>query len=192
MQAIQKVGAPFGAAILGSVLSSAYQSQVNIVGLPSAIANVVKEGLFGGLAVALKLGSAPLLESVRTAFVHGMDVSLVVAAGIAAAGFVLTLAFLPGRVPSKAGGIEPVEASPDRRLALFGLLLALLARKAQKPEADPAVLAALSSAVNGRYPHDWSEAQRGRAVAQDIIEPLSILLLASSVSSDAGNAICFS
>jgi DHA2 family multidrug resistance protein-like MFS transporter len=117
MQAIQKVGAPFGVAILGSVLSSAYQAQLNLAGLPPAVANVVKESLFGGLAVAHQLGSAPLLESVRTAFVHGMDVSLVVAAGIAAAGFVLTLAFLPGRAAWKAGGAEPVEASPDRSLS---------------------------------------------------------------------------
>jgi MFS transporter, DHA2 family, multidrug resistance protein len=112
MQAIQKVGAPFGAAILGSVLSSVYQAQLNLVGLPLAVANVVKESLFGGLAVALQLGSAPLLESVRIAFVHGMDVSLVVAAGIAAAGFVLTLAFLPGRAHPKAGEIELVVESP--------------------------------------------------------------------------------
>jgi Na+/melibiose symporter-like transporter len=112
MQAIQKVGAPFGAAILGSVLSSAYQAQLHLAGLPAAVAHVVKESLFGGLAVAMQLGSAPLLESVRTAFVQGMDVSLVVAAGIAAAGLVLTLAFLPGRAPSKAGGTEPVEESP--------------------------------------------------------------------------------
>ena len=111
MQAIQKVGAPFGAAILGSVLSSAYQARLNLAGLPPVVANVVKESLFGGVAVALKLGSAPLLASVRTAFVHGMDISLVVAAGIAAAGFVLALAFLPGRVPSKAGGAEPVKTS---------------------------------------------------------------------------------
>src|SRR5437868_1447272 len=97
MQALQKVGAPFGTAILGSVLSSAYQAQLNLAGLPSTVANVVKGSLFGGLAVAQQLGSASLLASVRTAFVHGMDVSLVVAAGIAAAGFVLTLAFLPGR-----------------------------------------------------------------------------------------------
>jgi len=48
MQAIQKVGAPFGVAILGSVLSSAYQAQLNLAGLPPAVANVVKESLFGG------------------------------------------------------------------------------------------------------------------------------------------------
>jgi len=117
MQALQKVGGPFGAAILGSVLISAYQGQLHLAGLPAAAANVVKESLFGGLAVAQQLGSAPLLASVRTAFVQGMDVSLVVAAGIAVAGFVLTLAFLPGRAASKAGGAEPVEASPARRRA---------------------------------------------------------------------------
>ena len=94
------------------MLNSVYQAQLNLAGLPLAVANVVKESLFGGLAVAMKLGSAPLLESVRTAFVHGMDVSLVVAAGIAAAGFVLTLAFLPGRAHPKAGEIELVEESP--------------------------------------------------------------------------------
>ncbi len=110
MQALQKVGAPFGAAILGSVLSTAYQAQLNLTGLPSAVANAVKTSLFGGLAVAGRLGSAPLLASVRTAFVHGMDVSLVVAAGIAAAGFALTLAFLPARATPRVSGLPAVEA----------------------------------------------------------------------------------
>ncbi len=50
------------------------------------------------------------------------------------------------------------------------------------------VLAALSSASDGRYPDDWSEEQRGRAMAQELIEPLSILLLASAGSLEAGNA----
>jgi EmrB/QacA subfamily drug resistance transporter len=114
MQAIQKVGAPFGAAILGSVLASVYQAQLHLVGLPPAVASVVKESLFGGLAVALQLGSAQLLYSVRTAFVHGMDVSLVVAAGIAAVGFLLTLIFLPGRATSQAGGIEQMKETAAR------------------------------------------------------------------------------
>jgi hypothetical protein len=45
--------------------------------------------------VASKLGSASLLASVRTAFVHGMDLALLVSAGIALTGVVLTLIFLP-------------------------------------------------------------------------------------------------
>jgi len=71
---------------------------------------------------------------------------------------------------------------------LFGLTLALVARRAQQPEADPQVLAALSSAMDGRYLRDWSEEERGRAVAQEVLEPLSILLLTSAASSEAGHA----
>lgn len=80
-------------------------------------------------------------------------------------------------------------AGPNRRQALFGVLLALLSRRAQRPEADPQFLATLSSLVDGRYPQTWSEVQRGRAVAQDIIEPLAIQLLLSSVSHGGAAAI---
>jgi len=107
LQALQKTGGPFGAAILGSVLSTNYQAQLNLAQLPPAAAGVVKESLFGGLAVAQQLGSAQLLATVRAAFVHGMDVSLMVAAGIAAGGIVLTLLFLPARAAAKAGGATP-------------------------------------------------------------------------------------
>ncbi len=68
----------------------------------------------------------------------------------------------------------------DRSRALLGLTLALLARRAQQPDADPHILATLSSSVDGRYPHEWSDEQRGKAVARDVIEPLSIMLLLSS------------
>jgi hypothetical protein len=113
LQALQKTGGPFGAAILGSVLSTAYQARLNLAQLPPAAAGVVKESLFGGLAVAQQLGSAQLLATVRAAFVHGMDVSLMVAAGIAAGGIVLTLLFLPARAAAKAGGATPSLAQEE-------------------------------------------------------------------------------
>ena len=97
LQALQKVGGPFGAAIMGSVLSTAYQADLDLAGLPPAVVTAVKGSVFGGLAVAHRLGSAALLDSVRAAFVHGMDVSLIVSAGIAVAGLVLALAFMPLR-----------------------------------------------------------------------------------------------
>ena len=40
-----------------------------------------------------------LLHAVQTAFTHGMDVSLLVAAAIAGAGAILALFLLPGRRP---------------------------------------------------------------------------------------------
>jgi MFS transporter, DHA2 family, multidrug resistance protein len=109
MQALQKMGGPLGTAILGSVLSSVYLSKLDLTGLPAAVASVVRQSLFGGLAVAARLHSAALQGMVRGAFVDGMDVSLVVAAGIAVAGVLLTLVFLPARAtvaPSTGAAVK--------------------------------------------------------------------------------------
>jgi MFS transporter, DHA2 family, multidrug resistance protein len=108
MQALQKVGGPFGAAIMGSVLSTVYQGDLGLAGLPPAAASAVRGSVFGGLTVAHRLGSASLQESVRTAFVHGMDVSLVVSAGIAVVGILLALAFMPLRSAAPAPKEEPI------------------------------------------------------------------------------------
>ncbi len=94
----------------------------------------------------------------------------------------LFLREIPLRKAHNAPAVQPAESpDPRRSRALLGLVLALMAREAQKPGADPAVVATLSNTVDGRYPHTWSDEERARAVAQDIIEPLSISLLASSV-----------
>lgn len=71
MQAVQKAGAPLAAAILGSVLSAAYRSQLHLAGLPAAAAGAVRGSVFAGLAVARKLGSATLTDLIRAAFAHG-------------------------------------------------------------------------------------------------------------------------
>ncbi len=74
----------------------------NLAGLPASAAAAVRQSVFGGVAVASKLHSAALLTSVRTAFVHGMDLALIVSAGIAEAGVVLTVVFLPAsNAPAK-------------------------------------------------------------------------------------------
>src|SRR6266568_1692275 len=101
LQAVNKTGGPFGAAILGSVLLTAYQSSVDLSGLPPPAAAAVRSGIFGGVAVARKIGSPALLGSVRTSFVHGIDLALVVSAGIAMAGLVLAAAFLPRQTAGK-------------------------------------------------------------------------------------------
>jgi len=101
LQAVNKTGGPFGAAILGSVLLTAYQSSVDLSGLPPPAAAAVRSGIFGGVAVARKIGSPALFGSVRTSFVHGIDLALVVSAGIAMAGLVLAAAFLPRQTAGK-------------------------------------------------------------------------------------------
>ena len=111
MQALQKTGGPLGTAIQGSVLSSVYLSQLHLASLPATAASVVRESLFGGIAVATMLHATALLSMVRGAFVDGMDISLVVAAGIAVVGMLLTLAFLPARATPKVSGVPVVKAA---------------------------------------------------------------------------------
>src|SRR5262252_5021117 len=104
MQTVQKTGAPLSAAILGSVIASGYQSQLPLAGLPAAAAGAVRSGVFAGIAVARKLGSPALLESVRSAFVHGIGLMLWVSAGLAVVAVILALLFLPWRATTAAPG----------------------------------------------------------------------------------------
>jgi len=83
---------------------------------------------------------------------------------------------------------EQAETLPVRSRALLGLTLALIAQEAQLPEADPQILETLSSASSGRYPQTWSAEQVGRAVARDLLEPLSIKLLDSSTGNGREHA----
>jgi EmrB/QacA subfamily drug resistance transporter len=110
VQAIVKLGPAFGATILGSVLNSTYQSHVSVTGLPAATAAQVQQSVFKGLAVAQQLGSPALADSVRTAFVAGMDDASRVAAIIAAVALVGTLVLLPRRSSAAAGDSAVSEA----------------------------------------------------------------------------------
>ncbi|MGA2012806.1 MAG: MFS transporter [Solirubrobacteraceae bacterium] len=96
MQAVNKTGGPLGTAVLGSILSSGYLAGLRLGGLPGAAAQAARQSIFGAVAVAGRLHSLALLSSARAAFVHGMDQSLLVSAGIAIAGVLLSLLFLPG------------------------------------------------------------------------------------------------
>jgi MFS family permease len=114
VQALKSIGAPLGSAILGSVIAAGYQARLTVGGLPPAAAATARTSLFGALGVARDLKSAALLASARGAFVHGMDAALLVAAGIAAAGLVFTLAFLPGR-PRSPRSPRPREGAEAAR-----------------------------------------------------------------------------
>ncbi len=111
MMAVRTVGGTFGVAILGSLLNSAYHSRLQLAGLPPAAVTAVRSSVFGGITVARKLGSALLLDSVRLAFVHAMDVMLWTIGGVAVAGVVLTLAFFPA-MPSRPKTARQPAAGP--------------------------------------------------------------------------------
>jgi MFS transporter, DHA2 family, multidrug resistance protein len=106
--ALRQVGATLGAAVLGTILNSAYQSRLDLAGVPASVAGTIRSGVSQGVAVARATGSAPLLQSTRIAFVHGLDLMLWCCAGIAIAAALLALAFLPRR----AGAAQEYPAGP--------------------------------------------------------------------------------
>jgi EmrB/QacA subfamily drug resistance transporter len=178
-----------GVAVLATVLTSAIT-----ISVPAAIANGGTPNL-ANLPPAIRAVAEQSLHTFQSQYITGLDHAYMTTFVIASLVTILCL-FLPGwpgnwdpKARQRAANARMVaQAAPttNRSRALLGLILAMLARKAQGPQPDPQVLATLSAAVDGRYPHDWSEEQRGKAVAQDVIEPLSILLLASSVNGDGG------
>ncbi|TMR29728.1 DHA2 family efflux MFS transporter permease subunit [Nonomuraea zeae] len=85
-QSIRTLGGSFGAAVLGSILTSAYRA---------AVPEQARESVFAGLAAARSAGFAALEGTVRSAFVHGLDLVLVTGGGLGLLGLLLALAWLP-------------------------------------------------------------------------------------------------
>jgi DHA2 family multidrug resistance protein-like MFS transporter len=120
MSAVRQVGATIGVAVLGTLISNGYTSRLHLGGLPPAAASAVRSNVAGGVAVAQRLGSATLLDTVRAAFIHGMDIMLWTCGGIAVASALLALAFLPRRFsPADDAPTEPA-ASPAPSEAQLG------------------------------------------------------------------------
>ncbi len=110
IQSVTKLGPAFGATILGSVLNSTYQAHLQLSGLPGPAVAAMRRSVFAGIAVGQHLHSPALLDSVRAAFVAGMDAGLLVSAGCALAGALIALIALPARAtPPVAAPVRPLE-----------------------------------------------------------------------------------
>jgi MFS transporter, DHA2 family, multidrug resistance protein len=134
--AMRQVGGTIGVAVLGTVLATVYRGGLRLAGigaaLPARAAAAVRSSVAGGVGVAHALtaeahklgaaggparaGSAALLGTVRTSYVHGLDVMLWVCAGIAVASALLALAFLPSRAagsgrPTSQDGAAPQDSA---------------------------------------------------------------------------------
>jgi DHA2 family multidrug resistance protein-like MFS transporter len=97
LMSLRMVGGAIGVAILGSVVNSAYRGAVDVGGLPPEAANAVRDGVATGVRAARELHSSALLESVQSAFVHGMDMMLLTCSAIAVLGLLIGVFFLPNR-----------------------------------------------------------------------------------------------
>jgi DHA2 family multidrug resistance protein-like MFS transporter len=112
LEAIDEVGGPLGIAILGSVVGAGYVAHLDLSGLSGPLAATVRQSVFAGVAAGQKLHSPQLIESVRYAFVHGMQLAFLVSAGISVVGALLTVIFLPRSNASMTSDQPGREADP--------------------------------------------------------------------------------
>jgi EmrB/QacA subfamily drug resistance transporter len=106
----RQVGGALGVAVLGSVLSSSYASAIApaLGGLGASAAMLAGDSVGGATAVAAEAGGnagRALLEAAHTAFASSMGEALLIGAGVAAAGAVVTLAFLPAHASDPPGPV---------------------------------------------------------------------------------------
>jgi EmrB/QacA subfamily drug resistance transporter len=103
----REVGGALGVAVLGSIMSSAFASGMADVAAPA----VARESLGAAIAVAGQLpgvAGAQLVDAARDAFLDGMGITVLVAAGVAIVGSIAAFVFLP----SRAREAEVVEEAP--------------------------------------------------------------------------------
>ena len=123
---VRQVGGALGVAVLGSILSSAYDNRLGELLGGQPVPEPAREGIAGALAVAgQQPGSAgtALADAARSAFIHGMDRTLVVAAAVAVAGALIALVWLPTRNKEADAPAEPPAAEKprtDRELQAVG------------------------------------------------------------------------
>jgi EmrB/QacA subfamily drug resistance transporter len=113
IQALRMVGGALGAAVMGSILNSAYRASLELPALPEQVTETVREGVSAGVAVAGAVGSGDLLTAVRLAFLDGMQASLIAAALAAAVSAALALRFMPRRSKAGAAPLQTTRVERD-------------------------------------------------------------------------------
>jgi hypothetical protein len=110
--ATRLLGGTLGVAILGSVYASLYASRLTAAlpaHLPGVLASTAHQSVGAAFTVASRLGDAGRLSLAGQvhnagsgAFIHGLSVACLVAAGVAAAGAMMAAALLPAQPPHAA------------------------------------------------------------------------------------------
>jgi MFS family permease len=204
----RSIGSTVGVAVMGTIMTNTFQNAMQS-NIPALLKRIVPAAQLAQLENPQLLLAPDVVAKIQHGFatlgpqglvifrqlIEAIRVSLSTAiTNVFFLGFILmvlgfvTVLFLR-EIPLRQSNSAPVSDvhtsnGTNRSRALLGLTLALFAREAQKPDANPQILETLSNSVNGRYPHEWSDEQRGKAVAQDIIEPLAISLITSSIGNE--------
>jgi len=112
----REVGTTLGVAILGSILSSGYTSNLGgaVSGLPESARNAAEGSLAGALGVAHQIGGtqgAALVDAAKTAWADGLHLSLMIGAGIVLFAAAIAARYLPRKADD--GLVHSEDANSD-------------------------------------------------------------------------------
>ncbi|MEU7634024.1 MFS transporter [Nocardia sp. NPDC049220] len=96
LQALRQAGGTIGVAVLGTVLSTRYRSELGELNR-----GPIADGVNAGVATAHKLGDPSMLHQVQSAFVGGMGAMLWACAALCLLAAVVTVAFVRSRRPAE-------------------------------------------------------------------------------------------
>ncbi|WP_216588058.1 DHA2 family efflux MFS transporter permease subunit [Streptomyces brasiliscabiei] len=105
LMTLRQVGSAIGIALLGSLLAGVFRDRLDVTGLPARAADTAGDSVVAAHLIAERTGTADLLTSANTSYVHGMGVVLLVCGGASLVAALLAAAFLPGtKTDEDAGG----------------------------------------------------------------------------------------
>ena len=112
----REVGTTLGVAILGSILSSGYTSNLGgaVSGLPESARHAAEGSLAGALGVAHQIGGtqgAALVDAAKTAWADGLHLSLMIGAGIVLFAAAIAARYLPRKADD--GLVHDEDANSD-------------------------------------------------------------------------------
>jgi len=112
----REVGGALGIAVIGSIVTAVYRSNLHLPGLPAALAGEAR----GSFGLALHAGG-PVKTAASSAFVDGIHTGLLYAAGAALLAVIIVTILLPrglrSRHPAGSEVSEEREGAGDRELA---------------------------------------------------------------------------
>ncbi|MFI5793259.1 MFS transporter [Streptomyces sp. NPDC051677] len=110
LMTLRQVGGAIGIALLGSLLSGAFRDRLDVTGLPARAADTAGDSVVAAHVIAEKANLADLAASANDAYVHGMDLVLLVCGIAALVSALLAAAFLPGTRDAQDTGAQDTGA----------------------------------------------------------------------------------
>ncbi|ATL30132.1 MFS transporter [Streptomyces formicae] len=122
LMTVRQVGSALGIALLGSLLAGAYADRLDTGGLPRPAADAAGDSVVAAHTVADRLGTPGLGESANSAYLHGMDLVLLVSGVAALVTALFAAALLPGKgaLPPGKDLLPPDEGDGPARPADLG------------------------------------------------------------------------